>query len=477
MGNLVRGMPWGGPQWQNRRLPISSPATRRRGLGLTIAATSFGFALVQLDVSILNVALARIGDAVGAGLADLQWVADAYAVTFASFMLAAGSLGDRLGARRAYVCGLMLFALASLGCGLAPGVGALIAARSLQGIGAALVVPCSLALLTHSCGSDAAARARAISLWTAAASVTLSAGPPLGGLLVDTLGWRIIFLVNLPIGAAGIWLTWRVVAETPSRAGALDLAGQALALSTLLGFTGAIIEAGHLGFAAPLVIAGFLIAALCGGGFLVVEARRPDPLLPLGFFWKPTFSAAALVGFVINLTLYGMIFVLGLYLQQCLGYSPIKAGLAFLPLPVVLGMANVAAGPLGARFGRRKPIVVGMLIAGLGYWLLSRLDADAGYASIVPGIIGIPAGIGVAVPMMTSALLSTVPQSRSGIASGVLNTLRQAGGGIGVALFGALMAARGVHGIETALVASAALLGCGAVVAVLGIRLPRDQLC
>jgi MFS transporter, DHA2 family, methylenomycin A resistance protein len=314
------------------------------------------------------------------------------------------------------------------------------------------------------------------SLWTAAASVTLAAGPPLGGLLVETLGWRSIFLVNLPICAAGVWLTWRVVAETPSRKGALDPAGQALALLTLLGLTGSIIEAGRLGFAAPLVIAGFSITVLCAIGLLVVEARRSDPMLPLGFFRRPTFSAAALVGFMINLTLYGMIFVLGLYLQRYLGLSPIKAGLAFLPLPVVLGLANLASGPLGARFGRAIPMAVGMLIAGLGYWLLSRLDANAGYTSIVPGIVVIPAGVGLAVPMMTSALLSTVPQSRSGIASGVLNTVRQAGGGIGIALFGALMASQGVHGIEIALVASAALLGCGAVVAVLGIRQPRDQL-
>jgi DHA2 family methylenomycin A resistance protein-like MFS transporter len=391
-------------------------------------------------------------------------------------MLAAGSLGDRFGARRAYLCGLTLFALASGGCGVARGVGALIAARALQGVGAALVVPCSLALLTHACGSDAAARARAISLWTAAASVTLAAGPPLGGLLVEILGWRSIFLVNLPICALGVWLTWRVVAETPSQKRALDPAGQALALLTLLGLTGSIIEAGRLGFAAPLVIAGLLLTVLCAGGFLVVEARRQDPMLPLGFFRKPAFSAAALVGLIINLTLYGMIFVLGLYLQQYLGFSPIKAGLAFLPLPVVLGLANLASGPLGARFDRGILIALGMLTAGLGYWLLSRLDGNAGYSAIVPGIVVIPAGVGLAVPMMTSALLSTVPQARSGIASGVLNTVRQAGGGIGIALFGALMASRGVHGIEIALVASAALLGCGAVVAVLGIRQPRDQL-
>ena len=303
----------------------------------TIAATSFGFALVQLDVSIVNVALARISDSLGGEVAGLQWIIDSHAIAFASLLLAAGSLGDRFGARPAYIGGLTLFMIASVACGIAPGTGTLIAARALQGVAAALVVPCSLALLTHACGDDGAARARAISLWTAAGSVTLSAGPLLGGVLVDALGWRSIFLVNIPIGAAGIWWTWRTIAETPRRDGALDLPGQALAMLMLLALTGAIIEAGHRGMNAPLVIAGFVGAPLCGAGFLWREARTADPMVPLGFFRNPTFSTATLVGLVINLTLYGTIFLLGLYLQQILAYSPAIAGFAFLPLPVGTG--------------------------------------------------------------------------------------------------------------------------------------------
>ena len=190
-----------------------------------VAARSFGFALVQLDVSIVNVALARISQSIGSGVVGLQWIIDSYAIVFASLLLAAGALGDRVGARRAYVAGLALFTAASVGCGFAPGTALLMAARALQGVGAALVVPCSLALLSHACAGDSAARARAVSLWTAAGSVTLAAGPLLGGALVNALGWRSIFLVNIPVGAAGIWWTWRTVAETPRRAGALDLQG------------------------------------------------------------------------------------------------------------------------------------------------------------------------------------------------------------------------------------------------------------
>jgi MFS transporter, DHA2 family, methylenomycin A resistance protein len=449
-----------------------SPPQRMATSGLwpVIAATSFGFAVVQLDVSIVNVALARISESLGGGVADLQWVIDSYAVAFASLLLAAGALGDRIGARRAYIAGLTVFAIASVACGISPGTGALIAARALQGVGAALVVPCSLALLTHACGDDAAARAHAISLWTAAGSVTLSAGPLLGGLLVDALGWRSIFLVNIPIGAAGIWWTWRTVAETPRRSGALDLPGQVLAMLTLLGLTGAIIEAGHRGMDAPQVIAGFVGALLCGAGFMLREAHTADPIVPLGFFRNSTFSASTLVGLVINLTLYGTIFLLGLYLQQTLGYSPTIAGFAFLPLPIVLGMANVAAGTVGYRFGLRIPMALGLVIAGIGYGLLARLSATTHYASLLPGLVVIPLGVGLSVPLMTSALLATVPRSRSGVASGVLNTVRQAGGGTGVALFGALMAGGGVAGIRNALMLSEALLACGAVAAVVGIR-------
>jgi Major Facilitator Superfamily len=236
----------------------------------------------------------------------------------------------------------------------------------------------------------AAARGRAISLWTAAASVALSAGPVLGGVLVDTLGWRSIFLLNVPIGVLGIWLTRLVVAETPASGGGFDPAGQILALLTLLGLTGGVIEGGRLGFASPLVLSGLGIAVLCAIGFVAVEARGREPMLPLGFFRDRTFSAATLVGLFINLTLYGALFVLGLYLQQVHGYSPMTAGLAFLPFPIALGIANVAAGPIGARLGLRLPMGVGLIVGGGGYWLLRHLDATTPYASMLPGLIVIP---------------------------------------------------------------------------------------
>jgi len=445
-------------------------ASRRAGIGLVVVATSFGFVLVQLDVSILNVALARIGAALGTGVAGLQWVVDAYTIAFASLMLSAGALGDRIGARRAYMSGFILFVLASLGCGLAPGVGALIVARAVQGIGAALLVPCSLALLTHACRGDAAARGRAISLWAAAASVALAAGPVIGGVLIDTLGWRSIFFINLPIGVAGVWLTRVFVEDTPQRGSGFDRMGQALVLVTLLVLTGTVIEAGRLGFGSTAVLCGFAVAAVAGTSFVVVETRGHDPMLPLHFFRQPAFSSAAAIGLLINLTLYGGIFVLGLYLQQVRHYSPMMSGFAFLPFPVALGLSNLATGRLGGRPWLGRPMAGGLLLGALGFLLLRRLGAATPYAAMLPGLIVIPAGIGLAVPLMTSALLSTVPGSRSGVAAGVLNTVRQVGGGIGVALFGALMAARGVAGIQTAFVLSAVLLAGGALIAAIGMR-------
>jgi len=445
-------------------------AARRYGIGLVVVATSLGFVLVQLDVSILNVALARIGAALGTGVAGLQWVVDAYTIAFASLMLSAGALGDRIGARRAYMSGFILFVLASLGCGLASGLGALIVARAVQGIGAALLVPCSLALLTHACRSDAAARGRAISLWTAAASVALAAGPVIGGVLINTLGWRSIFFINLPIGAAGLCLTRAFVEDTPQRGNGFDRMGQALALVTLLVLTGTVIEAGPLGFGSAAVLCGFAVAVVAGACFVVVEARGHDPMLPLHFFRQPAFGGAAAIGLLINLTLYGGIFVLGLYLQQVCHYSPMMSGFAFLPFPVALGLSNLATGRLGGWPRLGGPMAGGLLLGALGFLLLRRVGAATPYAAMLPGLIVIPAGIGLAVPLMTSALLSTIPGSRSGVAAGVLNTVRQAGGGIGVALFGALMAARGVAGIQTAFAVSAVLLTGGALVAAIGMR-------
>jgi DHA2 family methylenomycin A resistance protein-like MFS transporter len=431
-------------------------------LTMTTIATSLGFLLVQLDVSIVNVALASIGTGIHAGVTGLQWVVDSYALTFASLLLSAGALGDRIGARRAFVIGLVLFVAASLGCALASNAAALIAARTLQGAGASTLVPCSLALLNHACRDDTAARARAVSMWTAAGSIGLAIGPVLGGVLVTAFGWRSIFYVNLPIGAAGIWLAQRFIDDAPTHAGGADFPGQMLAILSLFCLTGTLIEAGPLGWSSPIVWTGLALAAAGFCGFIHVESRGAQPMLPLGFFRHPTFAAATSVGFLLNLTLYGAIFVLGLYFQQIDHWSPLRSGLALLPFAVAIFVANIAAGRIATIASPRAIMTLGLLVAAFGIWLLRGINPATPYSVMLPGLVLLPLGIGFAVPVMTSSLLATVPRPRAGVASGVLNSVRQAGGAIGVALFGMLL---GGGASACAFIAGALMLGGVAAVA------------
>jgi len=442
-----------------------------------IAATSFGFVVSQLDVTIVNVALPKMGESLQASVSGLQWVVDAYALLFASLLLSAGALGDQLGARRIYIGGLIVFAAASLGCGLAPDATVLTGARAVQGAGAAMLVPPSLALLTHACGDDMKLRARAVGLWTAAGGVSIAAGPVAGGLLIGWLGWRSIFLVNLPLVAIGIALTWRYVAETRNDGGRhLDLPGQGLGVLALIGLTGAIIEAGPRGAGDRLVLASFGVGLAAFILFLVVEARRANPMLPLAFFRNRTFSATVAVGTVVNLSYYGTIFVLSLYLQQARGYGVLAAGLAFLPLTATFILANVTAGHLTGHYGSRLPMAGGFLLASGGYLLLLVLNAQTPFWLMVPGFLLIPLGMGTGVPAMTTACLGSVERKFSGTASGVLNTARQAGCAIGVAAFGAL--AGGDHaaiipGLHTAVLISAGLLVLASAMSLVGIKVNR----
>jgi len=446
----------------------------RGGLGdaksiAIIVATSLGFVLVQLDVSIVNVALGTIGRELHASVAGLQWVVDAYTVVFAALLLSGGALGDRMGARRAFVAGYVVFICASIGCGLAPTAPLLIGARVLQGVGAALLIPGSLALVNHAFGSDARTRAVAIGLWTAAGSIALAAGPIVGGALIQSVGWRSIFFVNVPLGAIGVWLTLRAVSETRAGGGAFDLPGQALAVATLGSLIAAVIGAGSGGWHSPLVLGGFGVAVVCGTAFVFCEARTRAPMLPLQLFARPAFRSAVLIGLAINFTFYGELFVLSLFWQRTQGFSPLRTGLAFLPICVSIGIANLVAGRIVADRGPRPAMIGGLAIAALGYLLLSFSGPATPYLAMLPALLIFPFGIGAAVPAMTTALLASVPKERSGIAAGVLNAARQAAGALGVAVVGALFAAQ-TAGVRTGLILSTALIAVALVIAVFGLR-------
>ena len=456
----------------------SNLSSSRAGLStrqtLIVTTASMGFVVSQLDVTIVNVALASIGRDLHASVAGLQWTVDAYALAFAALMLSAGVLGDRFGARRLFVAGLVVFALASAACGFAIDATQLVTARALQGVGAAAMLPNSLVLLNQACGHDDGQRARAVGLWTAAGAVSIAAGPIVGGLLIAEFGWRSIFWVNVPLCVAGIAATYLWIADKKpeKKARGIDLSGQALATIALTAFVGAMIELRPLGLMHPLVVSGIVVALLAASAFVLVERRASAPMLAPALFRDRTFNSAIVFGICVNLTYYGMVFVLSLYLQRVLGHTPLEAGLAFLPLTGGFLLSNLASGVVVARFGSRLPMIIGALIDAAGFAALLFVNASTPIVALLLPFLLIPSGMGLGVPAMTTAVLGTVEPERAGTASAVLNTARQAAGAIGVAAFGALAShaaggesAQIVTGVKASAGVSVALLLFAAVMA------------
>jgi MFS transporter, DHA2 family, methylenomycin A resistance protein len=449
-------------------------ATETEARRLTLVAMSLGFCVVQLDVSVVNVAVKSIGASVGGGVSALQLVVSGYTVTFAAFILTAGALGDRIGAKRLFIDGFVLFTLASVACGLAPSLGVLVAARGVQGVGAAVLVPSSLSLLNHTF-REPAARARAIGFYLAGASLALSGGPLVGGVLITAFGWRSIFFINVPVALAGVYLTARFARETPraSERG-VDPPGQIAAVAALVALVIATIEGGVRGFGSPLVLAGFAAFAVAGASFVTIERRAARPMLPLALFRSRTFSACALIGLLINTTFYGLIFVFSLLFQREQHFSPLQTGLALAPIMVSVTLSNLASGWIAQRIGPRWAVAGGALLVAAGCAGLLGVDAGTGYAAVVWQMLALGFGCGVIVPTITSELLGSVDRSWSGVAAGTLNTLRQAGSAIGVALFGSLIASGLIGGLHVALAVSVALVvvigGLAPLLAVAGRR-------
>lgn len=457
--------------------PRIMPA-KQRGFALVVFTTSLAFVVGQLDVTIVNVALPRIAADLGADVAALQWIVDAYTLAFAAFMLSAGTLGDSFGNRRGFVAGLTLFALASLGCALVRSGGELIAARALQGLGAAAMLPNSLALLNHAFADAPRQRARAIGWWTAAGSISIAAGPVCGGLLLGMGDWRLIFLVNLPLCAAGLLCARYLPDDAAARdvQKRLDVTGQLVATLALTLLTGCAIEA-RAAVLPPMLLGGALASAcVCALVFVAIERRRAEPMIPPALFRSRAFNAAVGFGMIVNFTYYGTIFGLTLYLQRALGYSPLQAGLAFLPLTAGFFMSNVASGRLSAAYGSRLPMLIGAVVDAAGFALLHRVGVGTSYADLWLPFLLIPTGMGLAVPAMTAAVLASVERQRGGTASAVLNTARQAAGALGVAVYGALVVGSGAaiaHGMRTIALISCALLAAACVLA-WAVRTPKE---
>ena len=450
---------------------IDAPSHRTslRAIVPAVAAASVGFAIVQLDVTVVNVAIPSLGRTFGSTVHGLQWIVDAYTLSFAALLLTSGTLADRFGSRRLFAAGLALFLLASLGCALAPSLAALIGARVAPGVGAALILPTSLALITHACANDAAARVKAIAWWSATGGAISAAGPTLGGLLIDGSGWRAIFFINLPICAIGLWLTLRHVRDSvATRTRLFDPAGQLVAALVLGLLTGGIIRAGSHGVADPYA-AGALVASIALGVlFVAIERRVAAPMLPLEFFRIARVPGLLAIGGIANAAFYGLIFALSLYFQSARGYTATESGLALAPLTVIM-LANLASARMAVRYGFRVTVIAGLAVSVAGYaWLAQTLAEQARYLLLAPGLVAMAIGGGIAMPALTSMLLGSVEAGRSATASAIFNTARQVGAAVGVASLGALVAGRGtaiVSGASHAFAIAAVLVAVCIVLA------------
>ncbi len=421
---------------------------------LALPTASLGYFMVILDATVVNVAIPALRASFSTDLASVQWVVDAYTLMFAAFLLTGGALSDRFGAGRLFVTGAVLFSVASLACGAAATLSMLVVFRLIQGAGAALEVPASLALV-QALHEDTGERAKAVGLWGAVAGVGAAAGPLVGGLLTSVTSWRAVFFLNVPIGVAivGLARTSLPVVRTSNRR--VDLPGLSLGILTLAGLTSALIEAGKGGWASSAVLAGFAVFVVAAVLLVVVEHRSEEPMLPLSLFDNRTFSAANVVGSLINLGFYGQLFVINLYVQEVWQYSALRAGVALLPELAMATIGSALSGRFTSRTGSpRLTMLVGLLLGAVGLFGLA-LAARGGYAELIPCLIAAGFGMAFTMPAATTAAVEGAPRDRAGLASGVLNAARQTGGAVGIALLGTLAGgANAKMGFEVAMVAA-----------------------
>jgi len=435
--------------------------------GFTLAAAVLGFFVVTLDATVVNVALPSVSADFGGGISGLQWVVDGYTLMFAALLLSAGALADRIGARRAFGAGVAGFVLASAACGLAPGLGVLVAARLVQGAAAAAMMPSSMALIGQAF-PDPARRARAVAMWALGGAAASSAGPVAGGLLT-LASWRLIFFINVPAGMAALLLLART-SPSPRRPAPFevpfDWAGQLTAVLAMGGLTYGAIEAGTAGLTAPRVLAAFAVAVAGLVTFLATQARGAHPMMPLDLFRSRTVVIANVTGFAFVVGYYGLPFVMSLYLQQVRGLSALGAGAAFVPMMLTGAALTPVSARLAEKLGARLLVSTGLALMTAG---LAAIAAVAPAAPVwVLALLMVLTGLGgpLVMPPMTAILLNSVPGGRAGTASGIFNTSRQAGGALAVAVFGALLASH--SGFLTVmrvslLIAAAAALAAAAV--------------
>ncbi|QKS46485.1 MFS transporter [Paenibacillus cellulosilyticus] len=448
---------------------VQSKILTRSAKLIFLLGISLGYFMVLLDMTVVSVALPTIHSELGGGMSDLQWVVNAYTIVFAGLLLSMGTLTDKFGAKKLFVGGLLLILAASGISAAVTSIGALITMRAVLGIGGAALLPASLTLIAHAY-PDPGERARALGIWAAVTGIALAAGPVVGGVLVDSLGWRSIFLLNLPIAIVSLVITWVSVQETarnPQRG--LDIAGQLLAIVTIVALSYALMEGESYGWSSMVILGAFGLALAGMALFIVVEARSRTPLIPLQLFRSPSLTAGMSAGLLINIGLSGILFIIPMFFQQERGLSAHTAGIALLPMMIPMAINPIFTGRIVSRRGPRLPMTVGFASAAAGTALLVGVNVTTSYWLTLAGLLLLGYGISLTIPSLMAAVISSTPKDQVGTASGMINSSRQLGATLGVAMMGMIVSAREsfLSGMHTSLLITAILLLGGSLLSYL----------
>src|SRR5688572_14444116 len=405
----------------------------------TLIASCFALFMAMLDNLVVNIAMPTIAKDLDANTSQLQWIVSAYTLVFASLQITAGGLGDRLGRKRWFLIGLVLFTATSAVAAFSQNIEMLIAMRALQGLGAAFIMPLSLSLISNAFPPEE--RGKAVGIWGAISVSGIALGPIVGGVLVEYASWNWVFLINVPIGIGALLVTQAVVTESRDESGtvATDVPGTVLVTAAIAALTYGLIEAGERGWGDSLILASFAVALVLGVAFVWVENRAEKPMVPLRFFRSRTFTGANLDAFAISFLIAGIAFVTTLYWQNVHDFSAVRTGLALLPLVITMMILSPISGAFINRIGPRRMISVGMIITGLGTLLFLRADVDASYWDLVPAFVVMGLGMSGIWAPMTTAVLNSVESEKSGVASAVNGAIREIGTAFGIALLGTVM--------------------------------------